>query len=69
VFHQIKDELQGVQQGLQSSCSVSTAPLSAGTSKLGDEPAQLHWIVDIVEARLRRAHEQTAQATQALAQV
>jgi hypothetical protein len=52
VFHWIKDELQGVQQVLQSSHVVSTAPLS-GTTELGDEPAQIHRIVDTVEARLR----------------
>jgi hypothetical protein len=69
VFNQIKDELQGVQQALQSSHTVSTAPLSAGTTELGDEPAQLHRIADTVEARLRRAQEETTQATQALAQV
>jgi len=42
VFHQIKDELQGVQQALQSIHTVSTAPLSLTTPELGDEPAQLH---------------------------
>jgi hypothetical protein len=69
VFSRIKDELQGVQQALQSSRAVSTVPLSAGTTELGDEPAQLHRIADTVEARLRRAQEETTQATQALAQV
>jgi hypothetical protein len=69
VFSRIKDELQGVQQALQSSRAVSTVPLSAGTSELGDEPAQLHRIADTVEACLRRAQEETTQATQALAQV
>jgi hypothetical protein len=69
VFSQIKDELQGVQQAIQSSRIVSTVPLSIGTSELGDEPTQLHCIVDTVEAHLRRAQEETAQATQALAQV
>jgi hypothetical protein len=69
VFHRIKVELQGVQQALQSSRAVSTVPLSIGTPELGDEPAQLHRIVDTVEARLRRAQEETMQATQALAQV
>jgi hypothetical protein len=36
---------------------------------VGDEPAQLHRIADTVEARLRRAQEETMQATQALVQV
>jgi hypothetical protein len=58
-----------VQQAIQSSRTVSTAPLSVGTSELGDEPAQLHRIADTVEAHLRRAQEETTQATQALAQV
>jgi hypothetical protein len=44
-------------------------PLPSGTPDLGDDPTQLHWIVDIVEAQLRRAKEETTQATYALAQV
>jgi hypothetical protein len=55
VFGQIKDELQGVQQALQPSRAVSTTPLTVRTPELGDEPAQLHHIVDTVEARLQRA--------------
>jgi hypothetical protein len=39
-----------------------------GTPELGYEPAQLHQIVDIVEANLRREQEETTQATQDLAQ-
>jgi hypothetical protein len=58
-----------VQQALQSSHIVSTASLSARASKLGDEPSQLHHIIDIVESHLRQAQEETVQATQALAQV
>jgi hypothetical protein len=42
--------------------------LIRGTSGTGDEPTQLHQIVDQVEARLRRAQEDTTQATQALMQ-
>jgi hypothetical protein len=58
-----------VQQALQSSRAVSTAPLTVGTPEVDDEPAQLHRIADTVEARLRRAQEETTQATQALAQL
>jgi hypothetical protein len=36
---------------------------------VGDEPAQLHRIVDIVEAHLRRVQEETTQATQDVVQV
>jgi hypothetical protein len=36
---------------------------------LGDESAQLHRLDDTVEARLRRAQEETEQATQGLKQV
>jgi hypothetical protein len=45
---------------------VSTTPLISGPSGTGDEPTQLHQIVDQVESHLRRAQEDTAQATQAL---
>jgi hypothetical protein len=69
VFSHIRDELQRVQQEIQSSRIVSTAPLPSGTLELGDEPTQLHQIVDTVEAFLRRAQEETTQATQALVQV
>jgi hypothetical protein len=69
VFNQIKVELQGVQQALQSSYAVSTTPLPLETPELGDEPDQLHRITDTVESHLRRAQEETTQDTQALAQV
>jgi chromosome segregation ATPase len=36
---------------------------------LGDEPTQLHRLAETVEAHLRRAQEETEQATQALTQV
>jgi hypothetical protein len=68
IYSRIKVELQGMQQALQSSRTVSTAPPPLGTPELGDEPAQLHRIADTVEAHLRRAQEETTQATQALAQ-
>ena len=58
-----------MQQALQSSHAVSTAPLSTGTSELGDEPAQLHRIADTVKAHLRQAQEETEQATHALKKV
>jgi hypothetical protein len=44
-------------------------PLPSGEPELGDEPAQLHRLADATEARLRRAQEETEQATQALKQV
>jgi hypothetical protein len=69
MYNRIEVELQGVQQALQSSRAVSTAPLTAGTVEPGDEPAQLHQITDKVEAHLRRAQEETTQAIQALTQV
>jgi DNA-binding HxlR family transcriptional regulator len=40
-----------------------------GTPELGDEPTQLHRLADTVEAHLRRAQEETEQATQDLMQV
>jgi DNA transposition AAA+ family ATPase len=62
MYNRIKVELKGVQQTLQSSRIVSTAPLIAGTLELRDEPAQLHQNTDKIEARLRRSQEETMQA-------
>jgi hypothetical protein len=62
----LRSELQGVQQALQSSRAVSTAPLPSGEPELGDEPAQLRRLADATEAHLRRAQEETEQATQGL---
>jgi hypothetical protein len=53
MYNHINIELQGVQKALQSSHIASIAPLTVGTVELGDEPAQLHWIVDMVEDHLR----------------
>jgi hypothetical protein len=52
VFSRIKGELQEVQQELQSSQVVSTAPLTIKTTGTGDEPTQLHQITDKFEALL-----------------
>jgi plasmid maintenance system killer protein len=43
-------------------------PLTMEISGAGDEPTQLRQITEKFEARLRRAQEDIAQATQALAQ-
>jgi hypothetical protein len=51
----IEIKLQGVQHALQSSHAVSTTPLPSGEQELGDKPAQLCHLVDVTEARLRRA--------------
>jgi hypothetical protein len=48
----IKVKFQEVRHALQSSRTVSIAPLTTGTPKKGDEPAQLHQIVDTIEAHL-----------------
>jgi hypothetical protein len=53
MYNRIEIELQGVQQALHSSHAVSMVLLIAGTVEPGDEPAQLHHIVDKVEAHLR----------------
>jgi hypothetical protein len=66
MYNRIEIELQGVQQALQSSRVVSSAPLPEGTPKEGNEPVQLRKIADIVEVHLRKAQEETVQATQAL---
>jgi len=63
MYNRIEVDLWGVQQALHSNRSVSTLPLSLGTPELGDEPAQLHRFIDIVEAHLQWAQEETSQAT------
>jgi hypothetical protein len=60
MYNRINIELQGVQRALQSSRTVSTAPLTSGTVQLGDESAQHHRIVDMVKALLLRAREDIA---------
>jgi hypothetical protein len=44
-------------------------PLTIETIGTSDEPTQLRQIAEKVKARLRRAQEDTTQATQALEQV
>jgi hypothetical protein len=63
MYDRIEVKLRGVQQDLQSSRAVSTAPLPSGEPELGDELAQLHRIADAVEAHLCHAQEETKQAT------
>jgi hypothetical protein len=48
--------------------AVPTTPIAMEISGTGDEPTQLRQIAEKVEARLRRAQEDIAKATQALAQ-
>jgi len=69
MYNRIEIELWGVQQALQSSHIVSNLPLPLGTPELGNKSTQLHQLVDIDEALLRRAQEEKEQATQALMQV
>jgi hypothetical protein len=68
LFNQIKGELKEVQQELHYIQAISTMPLIRETSGIGDDPTQLHQIIDQIEARLRRSQEDTTQATQALMQ-
>jgi hypothetical protein len=69
MYSQIKIELQGVQQALHSRHVVSTVPLSVRTPEEGEAPAQLHRIMDSVEAQLRKAQDEAEKAIQALTQV
>jgi hypothetical protein len=66
MYRQIEIVLQGVQQALQSSRAISTAPLPEGTTEVENEFVQFHKIVDTVEVSLRHAQEEKVQATQAL---
>jgi hypothetical protein len=69
MYDRLKVKFQGVQQALQSSCAMSTVPLSSGEPELGDEPAQLHRLADAVKARLHHTQEEVEQATQTLKKV
>jgi hypothetical protein len=69
MYDRIKVELRGVQQALQSSYKVSTAPPPSEAPELGYEPAQLCRLADATEAHLHHAQEETEQATEALKQV
>jgi ElaB/YqjD/DUF883 family membrane-anchored ribosome-binding protein len=66
MYNRIEIKLQGVQQALQSSHIVSSVTPPEGTTKEGNESIQLHKIANTVEVRLRKAQEETMQATQAL---
>jgi hypothetical protein len=46
MYDRIEVELRGVQQALQSSHAVSTAPPPSEAPELGDEPTQLHRLAD-----------------------
>jgi hypothetical protein len=54
MYERIEVEMRGVQQALHSSHTVSTASPPSEETKLEDDPAQLHIIVDATEAHLRR---------------
>jgi hypothetical protein len=69
MYERIGVKLQGVQQALKSSRTVSIVPLPSGELELGDELAQLHRLVDTVKSHLRQAEEETKKTTQALKQV
>jgi hypothetical protein len=62
----IEVELKGIQQALHSNHVVPAATLSARTVEVGDDPAQLRWIVDAMKAHLFRVQEEREQATKAL---
>jgi hypothetical protein len=55
MYNKIEIELQGVQQALQSSHTVSSIPLPKGTTEEGNEPVQLHNIANTVEVCLLKA--------------
>ena len=68
MYEKIETKLRGVQQALQSSCAVSTAPPPSEEPELGDEPAQLRRLDDATEAHLCRAQDEKYQATTTLKQ-
>ena len=58
MYDRIEKELKGVQQALYSSHVVSTASLSSGGTKVGDEPTQLWRLSDVTKAHLHRVQEE-----------
>jgi hypothetical protein len=68
MYDRIEKELKDIQQAIQSSRAVSTAPPSTENVELGDEPTQLRRLADATETRLRRVQEEKEQATEALRQ-
>jgi hypothetical protein len=68
MYDRIEVELRGVQQALYSSRTVSTTPPPSEEPELGDEPAQLQILADVIEAHLHRAQDEKDQATSALKQ-
>jgi hypothetical protein len=68
MYDRIEKELKDIQQAIHSSRAVPTAPSSAESVELGDEPTQLRRLADATEARLHRAQEEKEQATEAMKQ-
>jgi hypothetical protein len=66
MYDRIEVELIGVQQALQSSHAVSTAPPPLEEPELGDEPAQLHRLANVRKSHLRRAQVERDQDIAAL---
>jgi hypothetical protein len=68
MYHRVEIELQGVQQDLQSSHTISFEPLPEGTTEEGNALVQLCKIADTIEVHLQKSQEEITQATQALKQ-
>jgi hypothetical protein len=68
MYEKIETELRGVQHRPFTPAAQYPLPPPSEEPELGDEPAQLHRIVDATEAHLRRAQEEKEQATVALKQ-
>jgi hypothetical protein len=68
MYDRIEKELKDIQQAIQSSHAVSTAPPSTENVELGDDPTQLRKLADATETRLCRVQEEKEQATNALRQ-
>jgi hypothetical protein len=58
MYDRIETELRGVQQALQSNHLVPTTPPPSEEIDLGDEPTQLHRIVDATGALLLHSQEE-----------
>jgi hypothetical protein len=68
IYVRFEKELKEVQQAICLVCAVPTAPSLSQIVELGDEPAQLKRLADVIEARLEKFQEEKGKATEALKQ-
>jgi len=68
MYGRVEKEFKEIQQVIRSVCIVLTAPSSLKTVELGDEPAQLRRLVDVIEVQLHRSQEEKDKSIESLNQ-